>query len=94
MGYYIAIILPLVLALLGWNSYCYFPIADRQLDVPCSPLMARQTASGFSDAMLVLVEELIDSVIVCQGLDMSDGHLPLPPIAEVEQGTHRRERRV
>ena len=37
----------------------------------------------------VLVEDLIDHVIVCEGLDMSDGHLPLVVSHELVQGTHR-----
>jgi len=40
-------------------------------------------------SVVVLVEELIGRVTVCEGLDMGDSHLPLLVCLELIQGTHR-----
>jgi len=49
----------------------------------------RVDASEHDGSGDVLVEDLIDRVTVCKGLDMGDDHLPLPIYHEAVQGTHR-----
>ena len=52
----------------------------------------RRAVTGAHDgsvAILVLEEDLFDLVTVCEGVDMSDGHLPLIACYELEQCARR-----